>query len=126
MASRRQPQLNAPSLQNRSNGSLNGGLQQQQQQQPRYVAMDAPYQPNSHQYPPGAMRKSQQYGSQQMLLPEHGSYQSPFSDRYRFASGSMVYNFSDYKRFFTWRRMWLYIAKAEKVRGDVASISLYV
>jgi adenylosuccinate lyase len=41
------------------------------------------------------------------------NYRSPFSMRY--ASKEMQYNFSDKKKFITWRKLWLYLAKAEQV-----------
>lgn len=42
-------------------------------------------------------------------------YQSPLSTRY--ASKEMSYNFSDMKKFSTWRRLWVFLAKAEKQLG---------
>ncbi|KAH7645735.1 adenylosuccinate lyase isoform X1 [Dermatophagoides farinae] len=42
-------------------------------------------------------------------------YQSPLSMRY--ASDEMNYNFSDLKKFSTWRRLWIILAKAEKELG---------
>lgn len=42
-------------------------------------------------------------------------YQSPLVSRY--ASKEMAFNFSDVKKFTTWRRLWLYLAKAEKEEG---------
>ncbi|KAF7488193.1 Adenylosuccinate lyase [Sarcoptes scabiei] len=42
-------------------------------------------------------------------------YQSPLSMRY--ASDEMNYNFSDMKKFSTWRRLWIILAKAEKELG---------
>uniref|UniRef100_A0A8C5WW89 Adenylosuccinate lyase n=1 Tax=Laticauda laticaudata TaxID=8630 RepID=A0A8C5WW89_LATLA len=44
-----------------------------------------------------------------------GRYRSPLVSRY--ASPDMAYNFSERKKFSTWRRLWLYLAQAEKVRG---------
>ncbi|KAJ3617364.1 hypothetical protein MTP99_007093 [Tenebrio molitor] len=41
------------------------------------------------------------------------NYRSPLSTRY--ASKEMQYNFSDQKKFSTWRRLWINLAKAEKV-----------
>ncbi|CAB3982043.1 Adenylosuccinate lyase [Paramuricea clavata] len=43
------------------------------------------------------------------------SYRSPLTSRY--ASKEMSYNFSDNKKFTTWRKLWLYLAKAEKELG---------
>lgn len=43
----------------------------------------------------------------------YGSYSSPLTSRY--ASTEMKYNFSPRKKFSTWRRLWLFLAKAEKV-----------
>ena len=40
-------------------------------------------------------------------------YRSPLTSRY--ASEEMSYNFSDEKKFTTWRKLWLFLAKAEKV-----------
>ena len=41
-------------------------------------------------------------------------WKSPLSSRY--ASTEMRENFSDLKKFSTWRKLWVYLAKAEKVR----------
>uniref|UniRef100_A0A8C9FRK6 Adenylosuccinate lyase n=1 Tax=Pavo cristatus TaxID=9049 RepID=A0A8C9FRK6_PAVCR len=40
-------------------------------------------------------------------------YRSPLVSRY--ASAEMGFNFSERKKFGTWRRLWLYLAQAEKV-----------
>lgn len=42
-------------------------------------------------------------------------YQSPLSSRY--TSPEMNYNFSDQKKFSTWRKLWLYLAQAEQELG---------
>jgi len=42
-------------------------------------------------------------------------YQSPLSSRY--TSPEMNFNFSDQKKFSTWRKLWLYLAQAEKELG---------
>ncbi|KAI9189510.1 adenylosuccinase ade13 [Blastocladiella emersonii ATCC 22665] len=42
-------------------------------------------------------------------------YQSPLTSRY--ASKEMAYNFSDNKKFSTWRQLWLNLAKAERELG---------
>ncbi|KAK7865479.1 hypothetical protein R5R35_002350 [Gryllus longicercus] len=46
---------------------------------------------------------------------EYCNYRSPFSTRY--ASKEMQYNFSDKKKFSTWRKLWVYLAQAEKELG---------
>lgn len=46
---------------------------------------------------------------------DYCNYRSPFSTRY--ASKEMQYNFSDMKKFSTWRKLWLYLAQAEKDLG---------
>lgn len=45
----------------------------------------------------------------------HNSYESPFCTRY--ASDEMQYLFSADKKFKTWRRLWIALAKAEKTLG---------
>lgn len=42
-------------------------------------------------------------------------YQTPLSSRY--ASDEMSYNFSDFKKFTTWRRLWLWLARAQRDLG---------
>lgn len=44
---------------------------------------------------------------------EFSKYRSPLVSRY--ASKEMAFNFSDRKKFSTWRKLWIYLAKAEKV-----------
>lgn len=44
---------------------------------------------------------------------EFMKYRSPLVSRY--ASKEMAYNFSDKKKFTTWRKLWIFLAKAEKV-----------
>ncbi|XP_068605695.1 adenylosuccinate lyase [Brachionichthys hirsutus] len=46
---------------------------------------------------------------------EFMKYRSPLVSRY--ASKEMAFNFSDTKKFSTWRRLWIYLAKAEKALG---------
>ena len=45
----------------------------------------------------------------------HAKYQSPLTSRY--ASAEMSYCFSDKRKFATWRRLWINLAKAEKQLG---------
>ncbi|CAG9855320.1 unnamed protein product [Phyllotreta striolata] len=45
----------------------------------------------------------------------YANYRSPLSTRY--ASKEMQYNFSDQKKFSTWRKLWINLAKAEKQLG---------
>ncbi|XP_034449588.1 adenylosuccinate lyase isoform X1 [Hippoglossus hippoglossus] len=42
-------------------------------------------------------------------------YRSPLVSRY--ASKEMAFNFSDRKKFSTWRKLWIYLAQAEKTLG---------
>ena len=49
-------------------------------------------------------------------------YRSPLVSRY--ASKEMAYNFSDRKKFTTWRKLWIYLAKAEKVWFIVTGLIL--
>uniref|UniRef100_A0A8C9WH40 Adenylosuccinate lyase n=1 Tax=Scleropages formosus TaxID=113540 RepID=A0A8C9WH40_SCLFO len=46
---------------------------------------------------------------------EFTKYRSPLVSRY--ASKEMSYNFSDRKKFTTWRKLWIFLAKAEKALG---------
>lgn len=46
---------------------------------------------------------------------EYSDYRSPLATRY--ASKEMRYNFSDQQKFSTWRKLWIYLAKAEMVRN---------
>ncbi|MFW5846135.1 MAG: adenylosuccinate lyase, partial [Planctomycetota bacterium] len=45
----------------------------------------------------------------------HDRYQSPLTSRY--ASPEMAWNFSDDKKFGTWRRLWVHLARAEQQLG---------
>lgn len=45
----------------------------------------------------------------------HSRYENPLTGRY--ASQDMAHNFSDAKKFSNWRRLWLYLATAEKQLG---------
>ena len=45
----------------------------------------------------------------------HDRYQSPLTSRY--ASKEMAFNFSDDKKFQTWRSLWIQLAKAERQLG---------
>ncbi|XP_033729876.1 adenylosuccinate lyase-like [Pecten maximus] len=47
--------------------------------------------------------------------PEHLKYRSPLVSRY--ASPEMAYNFSEMKKFSTWRRLWTWLATAEHNLG---------
>ncbi|KAJ8037620.1 Adenylosuccinate lyase [Holothuria leucospilota] len=47
-------------------------------------------------------------------------YRSPLVARY--ASAEMAYNFSEMKKFTTWRKLWLFLAQAQKVTNKFVSI----
>ncbi|KAI8796749.1 adenylosuccinate lyase [Biomphalaria glabrata] len=47
--------------------------------------------------------------------PDYNTYRTPLASRY--ASTEMKINFSDQKKFSTWRKLWLYLAQAEKELG---------
>lgn len=51
---------------------------------------------------------------------EFTKYRSPLVSRY--ASKEMAYNFSDRKKFTTWRKLWIFLAKAEKVRHNAYTL----
>lgn len=50
----------------------------------------------------------------QQKFVEFQDYRSPLATRY--ASKEMRFNFSDQNKFSTWRKLWVYLAKAEMVR----------
>ncbi|KAG7334903.1 hypothetical protein KOW79_001499 [Hemibagrus wyckioides] len=50
-----------------------------------------------------------------MASPVEDKYRSPLVSRY--ASKEMAYNFSDKRKFITWRRLWIYLAQSEKELG---------
>ncbi|XP_078321020.1 adenylosuccinate lyase-like [Crassostrea virginica] len=50
-----------------------------------------------------------------MAGAEFQNYRSPLVSRY--ASPEMAFNFSEMKKFTTWRRLWTYLAKSEKALG---------
>lgn len=43
------------------------------------------------------------------------TFKSALSQRYKQGTESMAFNFSDYKKFVTWRRLWLWLARAQQV-----------
>lgn len=58
------------------------------------------------------------------MAERYDIYQSALSTRY--ASKEMSNNFSDFKKFSTWRKLWVYLAKAEKVSLFVITVRLYL
>ena len=53
---------------------------------------------------------------------EFKKYRSPLVARY--SSPEMAFNFSDVKKFTTWRNLWLWLAKAQQVRAELCSCVL--
>jgi len=55
-----------------------------------------------------------------MELKEYSTYRNPLTSRY--ASDEMLFNFSEKKKFTSWRKLWLYLAKASMELGlDISS-----
>lgn len=48
-----------------------------------------------------------------LSLDDRSKYRSPLVSRY--ASVEMSFNFSEMKKFTTWRRLWFWLAKCQKV-----------
>ena len=48
-------------------------------------------------------------------VDEHKIYHTPLVGRY--SSPEMSYNFSDHKKFTTWRKLWLYLAESQQTLG---------
>ena len=61
--------------------------------------------------------------SSEVVVDVHSRYRSALSARY--ASPEMSYNFSEQKKFSTWRQLWIYLAKSEKVNYNVKGSKVY-
>lgn len=63
----------------------------------------------------GTIKRSSELMAEDLEAVESAeqSYRSPLTNRY--ASQEMKFNFSDKKKFTTWRRLWYYLAVAQKV-----------
>jgi len=61
----------------------------------------------------GPSMKDQSSSSFPVSLDDRTKYRSPLVSRY--ASVEMSYNFSEVKKFSTWRRLWFWLAKCQKV-----------
>lgn len=61
----------------------------------------------------GPSMKDQSSSSFTISLDDRAKYRSPLVSRY--ASVEMSYNFSEVKKFSTWRRLWFWLAKCQKV-----------
>ena len=59
-----------------------------------------------------------------MDLEEYSVYRNPLSSRY--ASNEMLFNFSEKKKFTSWRKLWHYLAKASMVFSHLKLIDLTV
>ncbi|CAF4659309.1 unnamed protein product, partial [Rotaria sp. Silwood2] len=59
--------------------------------------------------------KDQTTPSCTVSIDDRSKYRSPLVSRY--ASAEMSYNFSDVKKFSTWRRLWFWLAKCQKQLG---------
>lgn len=45
----------------------------------------------------------------------YSAFRSPFSLRYKWGSQAMCHNFSEAKKVVTWRKLWVWLARSEKV-----------
>ena len=61
----------------------------------------------------GPSMKDQSSSSFNISLEDRAKYRSPLVSRH--ASAEMSYNFSELKKFSTWRRLWFWLAKCQKV-----------
>jgi hypothetical protein len=61
----------------------------------------------------GPSMKDQSSSSFTVSLDDRTKYRSPLVSRY--ASVEMSYNFSEVKKFSTWRRLWFWLAQCQKV-----------
>ena len=61
----------------------------------------------------GPSMKDQSSSSFAVSLDDRSKYRSPLVSRY--ASVEMSYNFSEVKKFSTWRRLWFWLAQCQKV-----------
>ena len=57
--------------------------------------------------------KDQSITPSTLSLDDRSKYRSPLVSRY--ASAEMSYNFSELKKFSTWRRLWYWLANCQKV-----------
>jgi len=57
--------------------------------------------------------KDQPNSTSTSAIDDRSKYRSPLVSRY--ASAEMSYNFSEVKKFSTWRRLWFWLAKCQKV-----------
>ena len=62
----------------------------------------------------GNVGKEQPSSNANLPVDDRSKYRSPLVSRY--ASAEMSYNFSEVKKFSTWRRLWFWLAKCEKVK----------
>jgi adenylosuccinate lyase len=63
----------------------------------------------------GNTTKDQPISPSSLSLDDRSKYRSPLVSRY--ASAEMSYNFSEVKKFSTWRRLWFWLAKCQKHLG---------
>jgi hypothetical protein len=84
------------------------------------------YYQTHHRYytpPPPLTRPQPPKPSAVLMIPRDTpadllTFKSPLAQRYKHGTESMAFNFSDYKKFVTWRRLWLWLARAQKVFRD--------
>lgn len=79
-----------------------------------YYDDDPEYRYSSKVYPRNMAATGEPRMSAEEMHPEFSKYRTPLVSRY--ASPEMAYNFSELKKFSTWRRLWTWLAKAQKVK----------
>ena len=71
----------------------------------------------------GPSMKDQSSSSFTVSLDDRSKYRSPLVSRY--ASVEMSFNFSEVKKFSTWRRLWFWLAKCQKVLFEKFQMNIY-
>lgn len=85
----------------------------EQQQQAQLQRQQSAKITRQNVYLNGPITKDQSSLPYAVSIEDREKYRSPLNSRY--ASVEMSYNFSEIKKFSTWRRLWFWLAKCQKV-----------